>query len=34
MRPYLDLLMHIVLMQDTWQHHRLLSSLKGICCPI
>ena len=25
MRPYLDLFMHILLMQDTWQHHRLLS---------
>lgn len=30
MRPYLDVLMRILLMQDTCQHHRLLSSLKGI----
>jgi len=31
-RPYMDLLMHIVLMQDTWQLHHLLPSLKDICC--
>lgn len=29
MRPYLDLLMHLLLMQDTWQQHRLVTSLKG-----
>jgi len=29
MRPYLDLLMHLLLLQDTFQKHRLLNSLRG-----
>ena len=29
MRPYLDLLMHLLLMGDTCQQHRLMTSLKG-----
>lgn len=29
MRSYLDLLMHLLLMQDTFQRHRLISCLKG-----
>ena len=29
MRSYLDLLMHLLLMPDTFQRHRLVSCLKG-----
>ena len=31
MRPYLDLLSHLLLMQDTCQQHRLVTCLKGEC---
>ena len=34
MRPYLDLLMHLLLMGDTCQQHRLMTSLKGVLVEI
>ncbi|XP_076338950.1 ubiquitin carboxyl-terminal hydrolase 9X-like isoform X1 [Tachypleus tridentatus] len=30
LRPYLDLLLHILLLEDSWQNHRIHNALKGI----
>ncbi|XP_030838236.1 probable ubiquitin carboxyl-terminal hydrolase FAF-X isoform X3 [Strongylocentrotus purpuratus] len=30
LRPYMDLLLQILLLQDSWQNHRILNALKGI----
>ena len=29
LRPYMDLLLQILLLQDSWQNHRILNALKG-----
>ena len=29
MRPFLDLLSHLLMLQDTWQGHRISTALKG-----
>ncbi|XP_071799117.1 ubiquitin carboxyl-terminal hydrolase 9X-like isoform X1 [Asterias amurensis] len=30
LRPYLDLLLQMLLLEDSWQNHRILNALKGI----
>ncbi|XP_035221479.1 probable ubiquitin carboxyl-terminal hydrolase FAF-X isoform X2 [Stegodyphus dumicola] len=30
LRPYLDLLLHMMLLEDSWQNHRIHNALKGI----
>lgn len=30
LRPYLDLLLHMLLLEDSWQNHRIHNALKGI----
>jgi len=30
LRPHLDLLLHMLLLEDSWQTHRILNALKGI----
>merc|ERR1719209_1773863 len=30
LRPYLDLLLHMLCMEDSWQNHRIQKALKGI----
>lgn len=29
LRPYLDLLLHMMLLEDSWQNHRIHNALKG-----
>ncbi len=29
LRPYLDLLLQMLLLEDSWQNHRILNALKG-----
>jgi len=29
LRPYLDLLLQMLLLEDTWQNHRIHNALKG-----
>ena len=31
LRPYLDLLLQMLLLEDSWQNHRILNALKGKC---
>ena len=30
LRPYFDLLLHMLLLEDSWQNHRIHNALKGI----
>lgn len=30
LRPYLDLLLHMLLLDDSWQNHRIHNALKGV----